>query len=139
MKIPAAKHVDYRLGGLEGLTEWEGQQRQLIESDEQQYKHWLRKAGHFYARRYGLLWRYVDQPWPGASDIILPLIDKYTTKLKVGYLAVIHGPEVPTGMRALDEQSLKNLPAAELYLNSVLQGLSPRCRCSCGMRSAPPM
>jgi hypothetical protein len=125
MKISPPASEAYLLDGLYDAENFVDQVLKDYEQDYQDTWSWRMKAAHFYARRYGMLGRNVTQPWPDASDIVLPLIDKTIIAMIPGYQGLVFGPEVPTKQVALDEDGVKHLASAEAYMNSMLMGHHP--------------
>lgn len=85
-RIPAFRPSDLQ-GFLDNLI---GE----LEEDDNSRVTWLNRNRHYYDRRYVRLDRGTVFPWPGASDIVMPLIDMTIEKLKAVYTRVNLGREI---------------------------------------------
>lgn len=112
--------------GLSDLGEWIDNTMSCVQADINDLQPWYAHQGHFYERRYGLHGRGTNDPWPGASDINIPTIDKMVTQMKPMIVRLIMGRPQPIATRAIapgiDPKKPQNL---EYYLNSILEGISP--------------
>lgn len=53
-----------------------------VRMDQDHTHTWLRRMRDYYERRYVRKWRKTSWPWPGSSDIVMPLIDMTIDRLK---------------------------------------------------------
>lgn len=60
-----------------------------IKKDKEDRAQWEEDKTYYFKRRYGLLWRNPDFPWPGSSNIVMPLIDMMIDKLKPLYANLV--------------------------------------------------
>ncbi len=87
--IPESYEGEVSLLGRKGLEEWLSELSQKTRSDEDNRSRWVADQNHNYNRRYGLLGRGTDYPWPGASDIVIPMSDITIDRVKPTILGLI--------------------------------------------------
>lgn len=75
-----------------------------------------RNWANLYMRRYQLEFRGTTFPWPGASDIVMPLIDMKIDQMKPAYAMLID----KINMKPMNSQALKNARNADLTYDWLL-------------------
>lgn len=86
---------------------------------------WLRDQALQWYKRYALLNRDVTYPWPGASDIVMPMSDMHIGKLKPPFMNALFGGPRWINMRPRSAASWGSKAAADLALESLLRGGGP--------------
>lgn len=109
-------HAD--IGGI--LKEAQGR----IETDWRDSETWRNKLAYFAARRFGLLGRNPQHPWPGSSNVIMPVEDRAITQMAPHYDSLTFGRDDVVAMKALKAEEADYAANFQDYLNSVLLGHS---------------
>lgn len=98
----------------------------MVERDENQREGWISEKQHFHQRRYQEEFRNVAFPWPGASDIVPPLIDKKVDELKPLYINLLLGQKPPITALGISKDAQRNAPNVELWFDWLINhGGSP--------------
>lgn len=98
----------------------------MISRDESDRGTWEENKLFFQRRRYQEEWRDVSFPWPGASDIVMPLIDKKFDELKPQYLSMIFGVDPPVTVTSIVKEHQRNVRNVEMMFDWLINfGGSP--------------
>jgi hypothetical protein len=90
-----------------------------IRSDEDARSTWLERQTEYYLRRYTRKFRNTSYPWPGASDIVMPVIDMTIDRMKSTLSRVVFTRPVVT-FEALKPNDFSNARNAEQFFNWLL-------------------
>ena len=123
-KHPLARVKDRSLLGKDWTEDFVKKSYDRVLGDWNDMEGKLAAWAHFYARRYGLLWRNPQFPWKDSSNIVPPVIDKFITQLKTNYYQLDFGRHDYIACQGLDAAGEQNSGNMALYLNSILQGHS---------------
>jgi len=89
--------------------------------DDSDRQTWLRKQQYFERRRLGLEYRNPDFPWPGSSDIVMPLIDMMSDKIKPAFTNLVFGNQRTVSLIPQTPESIPTARKAEKFLNWFIQ------------------
>lgn len=81
---------------------------------------WVDWQDYYERRRYCQEFRNPEWPWPGSSDIVMPLIDKVIKKGAPRFYETLLGDR-PVNADAMDRDSQANAPSVEMFLAYLLQ------------------
>lgn len=102
------------------IAEYLNDLQRKIAQDYQSAGEWRSKQRTNYLRRYALLNRDPDFPWPNSSNIVIPLSDQMIDRLKPGYLNVLTPTPMFSFLPVLDE-SVSKSRNAEFFLDWLLK------------------
>jgi len=86
---------------------------------------WVTAKEKYFRRRYCLEWRDPPFPWPGSSNIVMPLIDKKIDEIKPQYINIISASKPPVTVHAVDPESQKKVKNVELWFDWLVKVGSP--------------
>ena len=78
------------------------------ERDKHSQQEWIRRQQYFLRRRFGLEFRNPQFPWPGSSEIVMPLIDMMCDKLKPSFTNLIFNQQRIVTFVAQNPRSAEN-------------------------------
>lgn len=96
-----------------------------VQRDIEDRSGWEMNRLHYYRRRYALEFKKPTFPWPGSSDIVMPLIDMTIDKLKPLYVGLVTQTNPPVTVLAHDRESLKKISNIELWFDWLVRVGSP--------------
>lgn len=97
-----------------------------VEQDDLDRYTWLEEKARSQRWRYGLEMRNPTYPWPGSSDIVLPLSDKFIDQLKPEFVSLVSGARPPVSALAVNSRAVKNRGNVELFFEWLIKWGSPR-------------
>ena len=97
-----------------------------IREDFSDRESWVEAREHYTNRRYCNEWRNPTVPWPGSSNIVLPLIDKQCDEMKPQYINMIAGARPPVTAEAALPAYQKKAQNVELLFDWLIHHGSPR-------------
>src|SRR3972149_1043136 len=92
-----------------------------VEDDRQALSSWRTKQTFYYERRYQRSFRGTSNPWPGAADIVMPLMDMLIDRNKSTYMRSVFGVRPIAHMASMELQDTPKLPAAEYAFDSLVR------------------
>lgn len=93
-----------------------------VRNDILDLQDWLYQKLVWYERRYSNVPRESGWPWPGASDVWLPLSDLYINRIKATYMNLLFGGRRTSTMVPVNEQGFANQNAAQMQMEHILRG-----------------
>lgn len=113
-KLHTAEQHDVELADTQRVKDYLKGIRKACEEDENDRQDWLQKRAHYQRRRYSLEWRSPTYPWPGSSEIVMPLIDKKIDELKPEFVNLVLASKPAVTALALS-QDIRNETGVELW------------------------
>ena len=96
-----------------------------VTQDMEDRASWVQAREHWFKRRYCLEWRNPQVPWPGSSNIVLPLIDKKCDEMKPQYVNLVASAKPPVTARAAMPRYQKKTKSVELWYEWLVHHGSP--------------
>lgn len=96
-----------------------------VEGDITDRGTWVDWQDYMERRRYCQEFRDPQYPWPGSSDIVMPLIDKVMKKVAPRFFETLLGDR-PVNAESIDTESHKNSGGVELFMGHLLQSRETR-------------
>ncbi len=107
------------------MKDWLSDLARNVKEDFEGRAQWVQAREHYFSRRYCLEWRNPTFPWPGSSNIVLPLIDKKIDELKPQYVNLIAAAKPPVTAQAVLPQFQKKAKNVELLFDWLVHHGSP--------------
>lgn len=92
-----------------------------VYDDANSRQQWLRRQAHFLRRRYTKEFRQTGDPWPGASDIVMPIIDMSIDRLAPVFVRSTIGTRPVSTVIARNPESLPKVPGVEMFLDWLIE------------------
>lgn len=107
------------------VKDWLEELNRKVKEDDQARQEWSQSLTNAYRLRYMLEWRRVEFPWPGAADIVMPLIDMMCDRMKPSYLNLITQVHPPVTVLAADKEAMNRASTVEMWFDWLVRAGSP--------------
>lgn len=99
--------------------------RKKVDEDNSTRRTWLQDKRYWRRRRYGKEHRMENYPWPGGSEIVMPLIDMTIDRLKASLASFIANRNPPVTVLGTTQQEMKQAPTIEMFFEWLVRSGSP--------------
>ena len=114
---PQVVEGEFHLSPGDKLIDFVRETSSSVNNDENDRSEWLLKQKYFWRRRFAKEFRNPKFPWPGSSDIVMPLIDMMIDKTRPMFSSLIYGQQRIVSFRALNSTGVQNARNAETFFN----------------------
>ena len=121
-RSPTTELPDIRFDDAAGMTSKTDELIHKIRTYQMDMQDWMWDKLQMWERRYSRHDRDGDGPWPGSSDVWLPLSDLYVGQIKPMFMNMLFGgPRVST-MKPLNSSGYDSAPAAAAMMEHIMRG-----------------
>lgn len=126
MKISPVARFDQKIGAdSQRAKDYLKTMRVGFQDDEQGRSEWLEKKRYWFRRRYMEENRRPNFPWPGASEICMPLIDMNIDRMKPMFVNLVANAHPPVTVLAATSEHQKKSATIELFFDWLIRSHSP--------------